>query len=535
MEQIPFNNHTITNHSELYGRDGQLKLLLNDVDRRHDNVNLVGCRRFGKTCILEVLTRTIKSTPDAKSYPIYIDPKSWNIGYGSDGKIGTANVYKYLLSILLEALTSDGILAESILIRDLSIAPVNNKHLFFDSIKGYSNSSIADTFADTVRFFAKKLHKTIAFIFDEYEFLMTKAFGESTGFQTLRKLSSEDDSGFRIFSYLVAGAVTWEHLCSTIGSKELNTIGSHIRYVKPLKKEDFSNYWENECSKIEDEGLRKIMESKLDFVYNLSGGVIFHANDIAASMLSNEGVFPEDYYTVIDEILDSLNFRQKESLLNVAISPEKVQHGKDLIYLRSIGLVFPDSLKISIKILNDWILEESRYRPCDQGTYLDVATDKINTLIEDINDTVYNKGYIYMFTPQNRDNSLTKTIKKLCVEKMGFGSFVDALWKTHFEKTKDEATQKNKAFLPENFRNTQFTDIIGTLRHTYSGHLYGPKFVIPKGRLTKEDALFALVGSKNEPSREQEYSTLQKAILDMYETELKGILSEVRTWADCPE
>ena len=195
-------------------------------------------------------------------------------------------------------------------------------------------------------------------------------------------------------------------------------------------------------------------------------------------------------------------------------------------------MVSAETITIPIQLLNNWILEESRCHPTDKGSYIDVKVDAINDLIECINDTVYNKGYIYMFTPQNHDNTLTRKVKTACVEKQGFGVFVDAIWKTHFEKTKDEETQKNKAFLPDTFRDTQFTSIVGTLRHVYSGHLYGPKFVIPAGRLTKEDALFALVGNRNEPHGEQDYLTLQKAILDMYETELNGILAEVKTWGN---
>lgn len=532
MEQIPFVNHTIKDKAELYGRDGLIKKLVNSVDRRHENVNLVGCRRFGKTCVLEVLTRTIKVSQDSRSYPIYVDPKSWNIGYDVNGKIGTANVYRYLLAILVESLSKDSIIAEEKVIRDVHIRPTTDRHGFYNGIKDCDDSSIADTFADAVRFYAEKLGKTIALLIDEYEFLMTKGFGESTGFQTLRKLSSEDNSSFRPFSFLVAGAVTWEHLCSTIGSKELNTIGSHIHFIRPLKYEDFSAFWESECEKIDDEDIKPKMREKKDSVFSLSGGVPFHANDLASSMLSNDGEMPYTYYTIINEILDSLNYRQKETLFNVAIMPDRVQPGSDLIYLRSLGLVSAETITIPIQLLNNWILEESRYHPTDKGSYIDVKVDAINDLIECINDTVYNKGYIYMFTPQNHDNTLTKKVKTACVEKQGFGVFVDAIWKTHFEKTKDEETQKNKAFLPDTFRDTQFTSIVGTLRHVYSGHLYGPKFVIPAGRLTKEDALFALVGSRNEPHGEQDYLTLQKAILDMYETELNGILAEVKTWGN---
>ncbi len=235
---------------------------------------------------------------------------------------------------------------------------------------------------------------------------------------------------------------------------------------------------------------------------------------------------------VPEEVFESLNFRQKETLLSVAVAPDSVQVGGDLIHLRSMGLVAPDALVVPIKLLNDWILSDSSYNPGNRGSYLEVITDEINGLIAAINDTVYNKGYIYMFTPQNEDEDLIKHIRKACTDKAGFGNFIDSVWKTHYEKTKDEETGRTKENLPASYRRTQFTDIVGTLRHTYSGHLYGPKFIMPEGRLTKEDALYALVGSKNEPFGEQEFLTLQKAVLDMYKTELMGILDEVKTWED---
>lgn len=535
MIHAPFSNHTIKVKSELFGREGLLKKLVNAVDIYHYNVNIVGCRRFGKTCVLEVLNSVIRESPDSRSYPIYIDAKSWNIGQNSNGKIGTANVYKYLLAILLESLTKDGVLKEEVKDRDCAYVPIKNRHLFYQSLGRDCDSSIADSFADAVRFFSCKMGKTIAFLFDEYEFLMTKAFGESTGFQTLRKLSAEDIDGFRPCSFLVAGAVTWEHLCSSIGSKELNTIGAHIHYVKPLKRDAFEQYWQAECEKIDEEDLRKRMLDKCDFVYRQSGGVVFHANDIGGCMLVNDGEYPDNYRAVLEEVFESLNFRQKETLLSVAIAPDTVQGGGDLVYLRSMGLVSPDALAVTIKLLNDWILSDSRYNPRERGSYLEVVADEINDLIATINNTIYNKGYTYMFTPQNEDAELIKYTRKASADKASFGKFIDAVWKTHYEKTKDEISGRNKENLPAAFKRTQFTDIVGTLRHTYSGHLYGPKFIMPEGRLTKEDALYALVGSKNEPFGEQEFLTLQKAVLDMYKTELMGILDEVKTWEDAEE
>ena len=289
MSTIPFENHTICDVEELFGRKVIFDHLLNSIDDRHDNYNIVGCRRFGKTCLLESLVKSIRNNTNSKSIPIYIDSKSWNIGYIENGTIGTPNVYKYLLAILLEELTIGGFIKEDILIRDLIISPVSNRHTFYKKLSDYNSSSIADTFADAIRIFSSKLEKTFVFLFDEYEFLMTKAFSEPTGFQTLRKLSTETYNSIRPFSFVVAGAVTWRELCGKIGSKELNPIGSHIKFIKPLKFDDFKLFWNNECNKIEDEGLKGCVSNYVDFAYELSGGVPFHANDIGSYLVSNEG------------------------------------------------------------------------------------------------------------------------------------------------------------------------------------------------------------------------------------------------------
>lgn len=528
MSKIPFENHTITVNSELYGRDGLLKKLIFAVKDRHENINVVGCRRFGKTCVLRVLTNLIKQDQESNCYPIYIDPKNWNLTYNENGKIGTPNVYRFLLAILLETLYKDGLSCEEVVIRGIRTDGVADRHSFFNLIGKESDSSIADTFADVVIEYSQKIKKTIAFIFDEYEFLMTKAFSESTGFQTLRKLSAEDINGFRPFSFVVAGAVTWEHLCSTIGSKELNTIGSHIYYVKPLKCEDFFRYWEDECEKIEDIDMRQLMSGKKEMVYKQSGGVIFHANDIASAMLVNDGALPEDYRPSISEVFDSLNFSEKETLKLCASTSKEVLQKTSLHKLRSLGLVTPETVKIPIGILNDWILEECKSDSYGTDSYIDKKVDTINDLIECINNTSYNKRKKFIFMPQNQDNTLTAKMKSICIDKFTFSYFVDAVWKTHFERTKNPKIGKNKYYLPYNYRVTKFTNIVATLRHVYSGHIYGPSFIPNEGDLSKEDALYALVGSKNEPYTKEEFLQLQKAILDMYLTELKGILIEER-------
>ena len=50
MQQIPFLVHDITKQSELFGRDSLLSNILNCV-KLQQNINIIGERRFGKTCV----------------------------------------------------------------------------------------------------------------------------------------------------------------------------------------------------------------------------------------------------------------------------------------------------------------------------------------------------------------------------------------------------------------------------------------------------------------------------------------------------
>jgi hypothetical protein len=543
MSNIPFENHTISDINELYGRNGILKNLLHSVDERHDCINVVGCRRFGKTCLLETLVASIKNKENAHSYPFYIDSKSWNIGFSEHGTIGTFNVYRYLLAILLEEFTNKGFLKEDILIRDLIISPVYNRHAFYEKIKQYNSCSIADTFSDTIRKFSIILKKTIVFIFDEYEFLMTKAFSESTGFQTLRKLSSETYEGIRPFSYVVAGAVTWEHLCSSIGSKELNTIGSHIHYVKPLKYDDFKIFWNHECEKIDKDDLKSKIINQVDMVFERCGGVPFHANDIGSYLISNEGEFVEDYYAIIDEVFESLTENQRKLLVDIEQSQNNVNKGKDLIILRQLGLVKQDEMKLTIGLLKDYIQNElpipnaesstnKNLNSCDETFDLECVINEISSLRKRINhDWTTRQLWISQrtdgknYTPfrpsiEDRDNFII--LGKICYDRNDYNAFSGALYAIYYEGS-------SKGFnLPLDFSPrirydradstvSLFAQLVMANRHVYGGHVDYQPTEIP---LSAED-VYNCINEGNEPLSKEDFKHAQQKMLTLCRDELK--------------
>ena len=76
MSNIPFENYDITNSKELFGREKLLDTLVRFINHRHENNNIVGCRRFGKTCLLKSLAHRINELEAPKCFPIYIDAKA---------------------------------------------------------------------------------------------------------------------------------------------------------------------------------------------------------------------------------------------------------------------------------------------------------------------------------------------------------------------------------------------------------------------------------------------------------------------------
>lgn len=551
MSNIPFENHTICDINELYGRSGLLKKLLYSVDERHDCVNVVGCRRFGKTCLLETLVASIHNKENAQSYPIYIDSKSWNIGFPEHGTIGTFNVYRYLLAIILEEFTNKGFIKEEFLIRDMIISPVYDRHVFYEKIKQHNSCSIADTFADAIRKFSQILRKTIVLVFDEYEFLMTKAFSESTGFQTLRKLSSETYEGIRPFSYLVAGAVTWEHLCSSIGSKELNTIGSHIHYVKPLKYDDFKTYWNHECEKIDDDELKSKIINQVDLVFERCGGVPFHANDVGSYLISNEGEFAEGYYAIIDEVFESLTENQRKLLVEIERSQNIVNKGKDLIILRQLGLVKQDEMKLTIGFLKDYIQNElpvtnvdisikKDKNSCDETFDLEGLINEISSLRKRINQDWTTRQLWHSqrtdnknFTPfrpsiEDRDNFII--LAKNCNDRNDYNAFSGALYAIYYEGS-------SKGFnLPLDFSPrirydradstvSLFAQLVMANRHVYGGHVDYLPTEVP---ISAED-VYSYINDGNEPLSKEDFKHAQQKMLTLCRDELKKMFEYLQS------
>ena len=118
MNTIPFQVCDITDPQKLFGRE---KLLSNLIvaAKLKQNTNIIGARRFGKTCVLKSACTLLKQQDDITVYPVYIDVKS------SDVK-GTAAVYRFMIGILVESLYIDGIFTEPERFGSVNITPCDD-------------------------------------------------------------------------------------------------------------------------------------------------------------------------------------------------------------------------------------------------------------------------------------------------------------------------------------------------------------------------------------------------------------------------
>lgn len=178
MNTIPFQVKDICNPQELYGRE---KLIENLVvaAKLKQNTNIIGARRFGKTCVLKSVCTLLKEQDDISVYPVYIDIKT------SDIK-GTDAVYRYLIGILVESLYNNGLFTDTEKFGSVEITPCGDWTEIAESLEHLSSTRIQSIFQRLVYWLADLLDKTILFMIDEYEYLFKYALDSTSGFMKLR-------------------------------------------------------------------------------------------------------------------------------------------------------------------------------------------------------------------------------------------------------------------------------------------------------------------------------------------------------------
>ncbi len=511
----------ITDASKLFGRKELIEKLLM-LSNRHDNVAIIGTRRFGKTCLLKCIETALQQDDKSTSYPIYFDFKQ----VGSIIK-GTDNVYKYMISILVEKLFIDKHFAQEETIKNVKIVPSDDWTDIYEQLSNISSVKTQGLFTEIVVFFADFLDKTILFLIDEYEYLFKYSFDTPVGFMNMRTLSSRKE---KPFAFWIAGAVNWDYLCTVTGSGELNVINQTTTLI-PIDKDAFSKMWEQEISKIADIELKQLLQTNLEFAHAKSGGVPFYGKHIG-SFIIREKQIPD--YSILKsffhEIESSQHLEEKKILNDIAKLPQNIKTSRYLTELIDKGLVKQNGKKfeISIGFYRDFLLASLNDTDRLKLNLSESHTikDNITRLIESINNTYKNKKKLYIFDLVNDSASLEKDLATPCSTKEQFADFASALYKIYFERTKDN--DKKGCKLPSTCRFSNFWKIIDTMRHTLGGGHITDKFTPQKGQMSKSEMLESLTGSKNEPHTAEDFSNLQIITLKRFEAELNKILGEVR-------
>ena len=316
MNTSPFRaNYEIKDPKFLFGRKEELQKLC-DFAEGLLQVEIVGHRRFGKTCLVKSFITQQKENVNRKTYPVYIDVYS-------DSIEGTANVYRYLTSQLVANLLADGYIEEEELsIDNYTFTPNKNWKKIYKQL-GTIEDEIDQIgiFEEATESLSQKIGQTILLVFDEYE-KAVDAFDNINGLMHIRRLTNSSN----FLSFWIAGASPWKKFIigssqDVRGSGVFNGITFNVD-VCPLKKDDFHEMWDYECSLIEDSGKREYLESLWEKIFISSGGVPCFAKEIGGFTYI-EDCYPQ-YYRLKNhfaELVKNLTDSEIKCLRTILVSP----------------------------------------------------------------------------------------------------------------------------------------------------------------------------------------------------------------------
>ena len=515
MIMAAFSQGTIDNLAELFGRTNLITKLRKYAERQ-DNVNLVGARRTGKTCVLKTLQTILKTDPNSKIYPVFIDIRDAEI------KGNTRDVYRYIIATTIANLNQDGIwYGEEITLSGVTFRCQDLiEDVYEDEVLcAQSSAKTQSIFNNLVKKINIELGKTVLVLFDEYEKLMKYSFDEPSGFYRMRNMVNDRSLSF---AFIVAGHEKWDKVISKLGSGELNVVNVE-ECVPPLTATEFNEMWSFECSRIDDPELRSYVLSMEEFAFEKSGGIPFFGKNIGAFLIVNRQK-PTHLDISLEETLSSLD-QDERLLLQQLDKGEFVHITPPLESLIVKGLVIRDgdSYRITMGFLKDIIrskeylaeLRKAAEPPCER------FAKEAFSLIETINSTRKNKGFDYPFELVYDSNSIEEDLRTPCTSRTEFEDFCSALYRNHFERSKDNGRTRER--LPKKFRKTEFVQIIGIFRHSFGAH-ERDGFVDNPNSLTYPEALRIIHGSDNEPYTADDFLKMQENVLKCYVKELNDLL-----------
>lgn len=524
MNTLPFRaNYDIKDPKLLFGRKEELKKLC-DFAEGLLQVEIIGARRFGKTCLLKSFITQQKENVNRKVYPVYID-------INSDRIEGTTNVYRYLTSLLVANLSSDGYIDEKELaIDDFTIYP-NKKWRNVYKQLGVIEDEIDQIgiFEEAVEVFSQLIEKTILLIFDEYE-KAVDAFDNINGLMHIRKMTNESNS----LSFWIAGASPWKKFilgCSqdVRGSGVFNGITFNVD-VCPLRKDDFHNMWNYECSLIKDDTKRKHLESLWEKVFASSGGVPCFAKEIGGFTLI-DNTYPQ-YYRLRNHFVElekNLTDNEIKCLRMLSVSPQEYETTKkpeSVVNLEQYGLIYTDENNkyyVASRFFSDYIrarVYEENFTK-EEGISIEAIVKKIANAIYNINDRWKSLNGKFMFDPSNDTHKLYLALSEKCDSPEKAPNFVNSIYLLYWEGAKENGRAGEK--LPEYFRKTMFRKSMDRIRHIFGKAHQQDKLDTNYDQIDKITALQYIIGDSTEPQSPLDWLHFQERMLILFLQELKDL------------
>lgn len=523
MNKIPFQVKDINNPQELFGRQQLIDKLIVAAQLKQ-NVNIIGARRFGKTCVLKTMYTVLRNDMmNIAVYPVYLDVKATDIHKN------TGDVYRYFIGKLVECLYKDHLFTEPEKFGRTELSPSDDWADIIEDLKNLSTPKAQSLFERIVKWFSEFMEKTILFMIDEYEYLFIEALEKSSGFMMLRKLSADSlENGLRPFCFWLTGATTWETLIQKVpGSGEANTI-SYTDFVTPLTKDEFHKMWIYECEMIEDVAKKSLLLSSEAFAYEKSGGVAFYGKNVIAAYIYSNGCNPD--YTICQSYFSeltskALNHGSYKLLKELASGPKKLIPSKTRDDLEKLGIIKAQSKgyhSLSIGFLTEFIKSELADASVPQGSQTDALTKDITDLIEKINNQRKNHNQQLIFPPVTDSASLEYKLRTPCKNKDQLSDFASALYKYYFERLKQVRQEFSGYFYGK------FTKCVDIARHSFGGGHEMDFFNQYHGQLTRADLLTEIMGNADELSSPQEYQHFQIEMLKRFKTTLTNLFNDLK-------
>lgn len=512
----------------LFGRKQILQDLCGYADGLHQ-VQIIGARRFGKTCLAKSFVTQEKTNQNRNVYPVFVDLYHDEIN-------GTANVYRYLSAQIIANLYNDDYLSDTTFKVDdyINIAPNANWKRIFKQLRNIEDIEAEDYFDETLKKTKEKTGQTILLIFDEYE-KSTDAFDNVHGFRHLRKLSDKTP----YLKFWIVGAIPWDKFIlgddkdDYRASKVFNGIQFDI-YVCPLVFDDFQEMWNYECSQIPDVTKRQSLNLLCEEVYVSSGGVPCFAKEIGTHIYV-KGMYPK--YDCISkhfpEIVKTLSDEEIRCLRELLFAPKEydpLMIPNSVTVLENYGLIIKDEqnkYNISIRFFADYLHAKLLDEQIESSDSLDVDTivNKIEDLFYNINEKwkdLYDGKY--MFDTVNDTQKCFRALRLICDSREKVPNFINSIYLLYWEGSKEN---KNGEKIPDPFRWTMFRKSMDKLRHILGKAHQQDKLETAYGQIDKQSALEYVWGKRTEPQSPLDCQQFQKCMLNSFLQELNNLYNYI--------